>query len=50
MKIEYTGVSNINGPLLTLDGVRGVAYDEMAEITMKNGQKRSGRVIMIDGE
>ncbi len=33
-----------------MEGVRGVAYDEMAEIVTKDGQVRSGRVIMIDGD
>ena len=50
MRIEYTGVCDLNGPLLTVEGVRGVAYDEMAEIVTKDGQVRSGRVIMIDGD
>ena len=50
MRIEYTGVCDLNGPLLTVEGVQGVAYDEMAEIVTKDGQVRSGRVIMIDGD
>ena len=50
MRIEYTGVTEINGPLLTLEGVRGAAYDEMAEIALPNGEKRAGRVIMAEGD
>lgn len=50
MKIEYTGVSELNGPLLVLDGVKNVAYDEMAEIVLPTGEKRYGRVITIDGD
>lgn len=50
MRIEYTGVTEINGPLLTVEGVQGAAYDEMAEITLANGEKRTGRVIMAEGD
>ncbi len=50
LKIEYVGLSEINGPLLVLDGVRGVAYDEMAEIVLDSGEHRYGRVTQIDGE
>ena len=50
MRNEYTGVTEINGPLLTLEGVRGAAYDEMAEIALPNGEKRAGRVIMAEGD
>lgn len=50
MRIEYIGVSEISGPLLFLDGVKGVSYDEMVEIVLDSGEKRSGRVIMIEGE
>ena len=48
MRIEYTGVTEINGPLLTLEGVRGASYDEMAEIALPSGEKRAGRVIMAE--
>lgn len=50
MRIEYTGVTEINGPLLTLEGVRGASYDEMAEIVLPSGEKRAGRVIMAEGD
>ncbi len=50
MRIEYTGVTEINGPLLTLEGVRGASYDEMAEIALPSGEKRAGRVIMAEGD
>ena len=31
--LEYSGVRNIDGPLVFIDGIRGVAYDELVEIT-----------------
>ena len=47
MKIQYTGISRIDGPLLFLSPVPGVAYDERAEIVSPDGEIRSGRVIAI---
>lgn len=49
MKLEYIGLSEMVGSLICLDGVSGIGYDEMAEITLENGQKRYGRVIQLDG-
>lgn len=50
IRIEYTGLSEINGSLVALEGVTGVAYDEMAELTLDDGSRRTGRVILIDGD
>lgn len=49
MRIEYTGLSEIKGSLITLEGVRGVSYDEMAQISTPDGRRR-GRVVLIDGD
>ncbi len=49
MRIEYTGLSEINGSLIALEGVTGVGYDELAEISLEGGKRRYGRVILIDG-
>ena len=49
MKLEYIGLSQMEGSLVYLDGVSGIGYDEVAEITLANGQKRYGRVIMLEG-
>ena len=50
MRIEYTGLSEMQGSLIALEGVTGVTYDELAEITLDNGERRYGRVIKIEGE
>jgi len=50
MRIEYTGLSEMRGSLIALEGVGGVGYDELAEITLDDGERRYGRVIQIDGE
>jgi len=43
----YLGLNEINGNLIILEGVENPVYDEIAEITLPNGQLRTGRVIQI---
>ena len=50
MSLQYLGLKEINGPLVVLDGVKDVGYDEMAELVLDNGTRRTGRVVQIDGE
>ena len=50
MSIEYMGFGEVNGPLVVLDGVSGCGYEEIAEITMDNGEKRLGQVIKVEGD
>ena len=50
MRIEYTGLSEINGSLIALDGVKDARYDELIELTLEDGSRRRGRVILIEGE
>lgn len=40
----------MQGSLIALEGVSGVTYDELAEITLGSGERRFGRVIRIDGD
>ena len=39
--IQYAGLSEINGPLVCLEGAKGVSYDEIAEITSEHMRTRS---------
>ena len=50
MRLEYIGLSELSGSLIALEGVHGVGYDELAEITLDTGERRSGRVILVDGD
>ncbi len=50
MRIQYLGINEINGPLIVLEGVKGVSFDEMAEIELANGQVRHGRIIRLEGD
>ncbi len=49
MSVEYMGFSEINGPLVILDGVKECSYEEIVEITLDSGEKRMGQVIKIEG-
>ena len=48
--LQYKGLSEINGPLIALDHVSGVSYEEMVEIAMEDGSRRYGRVVQIEGD
>ncbi|MBW9224031.1 ATP synthase subunit B [Methanothermococcus sp. SCGC AD-155-E23] len=45
--VEYTSVSSIAGPLLIVEGVKGVAYGEIVEIITPSGEKRTGQVLEV---
>ena len=50
MAVEYLGLSEINGPLVVLEGVQGAAYDEIVEMTVGGTTKKIGRIIEIYGD
>ena len=50
MILEHIGLSQINGSLGVLDGVKGVQYDEMAELHLDDGSTRVGRVVEVEGD
>ncbi len=46
MAIEYLGLSEVNGPLIALEGVQDASYDEIVEISIDNGrEKKIGRIV-----
>ncbi len=47
MAIEYLGLSEINGPLVVLEGVKDAAYEEIVEFRMDDGTRKIGRIIEI---
>ncbi len=49
LNIEYIGLSEISGPLVILDGVRGAGYEELVSLSGPFGE-RTGRVIAIEGD
>jgi len=47
---EYRTVTEVVGPLMVVEGVEGVKYEELVEIELQTGEKRRGRVLEIDGD
>lgn len=47
MAIEYLGLSEINGPLIVLEGVQNASFDEIVEITVAGKEKKLGRIVEI---
>jgi V/A-type H+-transporting ATPase subunit B len=44
---EYTTVAEVSGPLMVVEGVEGVAYNEIVEIETPSGENRSGQVLEV---
>ena len=44
---EYIGLEQIDGPLIFVEGISNVGFDEVVEIKMKNGEIRLGTVLEI---
>ncbi len=50
MSIEYLGLSEINGPLVVLEGVEDASFEEIVEITVNGKDKKIGRIIELYGD
>lgn len=47
---EYKTTTEVTGPLLIVEGVEGVAYDELVEVELASGEKRRGKVLEINND
>jgi V/A-type H+-transporting ATPase subunit B len=47
---EYKSIVNISGPLLHVEGLEGVKYEELVEIRLADGSIRNGKVLEVDGD
>lgn len=47
MAISYLGLSEINGPLVVLEGVKDAAFEEIVEFTVDGSEKKLGRIIEV---
>lgn len=48
MAIEYLGLSEINGPMIVVEGVKGAFYDEIVEFGVEGADKKLGRIVEIN--
>ncbi len=49
MPKEYRTIQEVAGPLMLVQDVSGVSYDELGEIELENGEVRRCKVLEIDG-
>ncbi len=47
---EYKTVSEVVGPLMMVQGVEGVKFEELVDIETQSGERRRGRVLEINGD
>lgn len=47
---EYKTIREVVGPLMVVDGVAGVTYNELVEIVNTNGETRLGKVLEVSGD
>lgn len=50
MRKEYKTIREVVGPLMMVDGVSGVKYDELVEIEQQSGEIRHGKVLEVEGD
>ncbi len=50
MRKEYLKLDKVEGPLIVLSNIDGVAYDEIVNIKLDNGEMRKGKVIKVEGK
>jgi V/A-type H+-transporting ATPase subunit B len=44
---EYSKVTEITGPLMVVEGVKGVSYNEVVKIRLSGGEERLGQVLEV---
>ncbi|MBO0472564.1 V-type ATP synthase beta chain [Enterococcus sp. DIV0840] len=47
---EYRTINEVVGPLMIVEKVEGVKYEELIEVRMQNGEIRRGQVLEINGD
>ena len=45
--LQYIGLARIDGPLIVVEKVHDVAYDEVVEVTDPQGNPRLGQVLEV---
>lgn len=47
---EYRTISQIEGPLMQVEGVQGAKFNELVEVQMRDGRVRQGQVLEVSGD
>ena len=48
MHKQYSTIKEVAGPLMLVEGVSGVKYDELVIIEQANGERRHGKVLQVE--
>ncbi len=48
VRVEHRGARSVRGPLIVVEGVRGVGWDEFATVRLADGEVRRGLVLEVD--
>ena len=49
LRLEYRTIAGVNGPLVILENVKCPRYAEIVNVTLGNGEVRSGQVLEVAG-
>ena len=47
---DYKTIREVASPLMVVEQVEGVTYDELAEIELPSGELRRGKVLEVEGD
>lgn len=47
---EYRTINEVVGPLMIVDQVEGVKYEELVDVRLQNGESRRGQVLELEGD
>lgn len=50
MQKEYLTIRDIYGPLVIVEDVEGVKYEELVTVELPDGKRRTGKVLEVDGD
>ncbi|MEB7389433.1 MAG: V-type ATP synthase subunit B [Aerococcus urinaeequi] len=45
---EYKSISDVYGPLMIVEDVEGISFDELVEVQLQTGEKRLGQVLQVE--
>jgi V/A-type H+-transporting ATPase subunit B len=50
MQKEYRTIRDVYGPLVIVEEVAGIKYEELVSVELSNGDTRTGKVLEVDGD
>lgn len=50
MVVEHRGLSEINGSLVVLEGIKNPMNEELVSLELEDGTSRTGRIVAIEGD